>query len=363
MNKINAFSVLLSILVAPFTGAQNSDKITRVLDYRPAPGQHINRLFPTPAMSDTYSNALAFANSKLVNNSSMLGLGAYGGYVIVGFDHSIVNVHNEYDFKALGNSFTNGSEPGIVMVCQDLNKNGLPDANEPWFELAGSEYNNPQTVHNYELTYYRPSPDGQKSNIRWTDNQGNEGVVTHISFASQATIYPLWVNENTMTFKGTLLPKNAVQIGSTWTLPAVGTGYVDNYANNASIDKTGFNIDWAVDESGNPVHLEYIDFIKVYTAIQQEVPVLGETSTEFAGITDLHPDLLISEIKKIDEDSRPYRYRNKLFRLPEGAGVQILNVNGTIVYNGKADGDEMDLPVNGIYIIKITTEKENFIIR
>lgn len=355
--------MLLTMLVVTNAGALNSDKISRVLDYKPAPGQHINRLFPTPAMSDTYSNALAFANSKLVNNTSMLGLGAFGGYVIVGFDHSIVNVHGEYDFKALGNAFTNGAEPGIIMVCQDLNKNGIPDNNEPWYELAGSEYNNSQTVHNYELTYYRPLPDGQKSNIRWTDNQGNEGVVTHISFASQATIYPLWITENTMTFKGTLLPRNAVQSGTTWTLPAVGTGYVDNYANSASIDKTGFNIDWAVDESGNPVNLTYIDFIKVYTAIQQEVPVLGETSTEFAGIVDLHPDLVISEIKNNTENSKPYRFRNKLFRLPPDAGLKIVKLNGTVVYDGLTGGSEMVLPSNEIYIIKITTEKENFIIR
>jgi hypothetical protein len=82
---------------------------------------------------------------------------------VVGFDHPIVNVPGEYDFKALGNAFTNSSEPGIVMVCQDLNKNGQPDADEPWYELAGSEYNHSQTVHNYEITYYRPEPDGQKA--------------------------------------------------------------------------------------------------------------------------------------------------------------------------------------------------------
>lgn len=363
MNKITTFLIFSTMLVVSHVNALNSDKITKVLDYKPAPGQHINRLFPTPAMSDTYSNALAFAGSKLVNNSSMLGLGAFGGYVIVGFDHSIVNVHGEYDFKALGNSFTNGAEPGIVMVCQDLNKNGRPDADEPWYELAGSEYNNSQTVHNYEVTYYRPNPDGQKSNIRWTDNQGNEGVVTHISFASQATMYPLWISENTMTFKGTLLPKNAVQSGSTWTLPAFGTGYVDNYANSASIDKIGFNIDWAVDDTGKPVNLEYIDFIKVYTAILQEVPVLGETSTEFAGIVDLHPDFIISEIKNNIENLRPFRFQNKLFRLPQDAGLQIIKLNGTVVYDSKTNGDEMDLPSNEIYIIKITTEKENFIIR
>ena len=48
------------------------------------------------------------------------------------------------------------------MVCQDLNKNGQPDADEPWYELAGSEYNHAETVHNYEITYYRPEPTDKK---------------------------------------------------------------------------------------------------------------------------------------------------------------------------------------------------------
>ncbi|MDD3322242.1 MAG: DUF4465 domain-containing protein [Paludibacter sp.] len=300
--KKTTFIALCMAFLSLNASSQHSEKITKVLEYKPAPGQHINRLFPTPSFSDTPENALLFAQQKLIGNTSMLGLGAFGGYAVVGFDHSIVNVTNEYDFKALGNAFTNSSEPGVVMVCQDLNKNGLPDANEPWYELAGSEYNNTETIHNYEITYYRPDPDGLKSNIKWTDNQGAEGVVTHISFATQATMYPLWITDNTMTFKGTRLRKNALQNGSMWSLPGFNWGYVDNYANTSTNDKIGFKIDWAVDDSGNPVHLDYIDFIKVYTGIVQETGWLGETSTEFAGIVDLHPDATEAVYPPIGED-------------------------------------------------------------
>ena len=294
MKRITIYLMFLSIFIPLLLNAQNSDKITRVLEYKPAPGQHTNRLYPSAAMSTNATDALSFASSCLVANKSMLGLGSFGGYVVVGFDHAIVNVAGEYDFKALGNAFANSSEPGIVMVCQDLNKNGIPDSNEPWYELAGSDYQNASTIHNYELTYYRPDPDGLKSNIRWTDNQGGEGVVTHISFAGQATMYPLWITENTMTFKGTLLADNGIQNGSMWTLPALGWGYVDNQPNNSTTDKIGFDIDWAVDDSGNPVKLASIDFIKVYTGMVQEAGWLGETSTEFAGIVDLHPTAALS---------------------------------------------------------------------
>ena len=55
------------------------------------------------------------------------------------FDHPVVNVPGEYDLRTTGNNvcITNTeigamAEPGIVMVCQDLNKNGIPDPDGPW---------------------------------------------------------------------------------------------------------------------------------------------------------------------------------------------------------------------------------------
>lgn len=302
MKRITIYLLFLSMILSSLLQAQNSEKITRVLEYKPAPGQHTNRLFPTPAMSGTAADALTFASNCLVDNKSMLGLGSFGGYVVVGFDHSIVNMKGEYDFKVLGNGYANNSEPGIVMVCQDLNKNGVPDPNEPWYELAGSDYHKPSTVHNYEITYTRPNPDGQKTNISWTDNKAGSGVVTHNTYATQATMFPLWVTENTLTFKGTLLAKNAVQNGTMWSLPALDWGYADNHANASAVDKVGFKIDWAVDDSGNPVHLSSIDFVKVYTAMVQEAGWLGETSTEVAGVVDLHPTATLATVPPAGTD-------------------------------------------------------------
>lgn len=44
----------------------------------------------------------------------------------------------------------------IVMVSYDTNMNGKPD--DEWYELAGSEYYKPTTIHNYSITYTRPDP-------------------------------------------------------------------------------------------------------------------------------------------------------------------------------------------------------------
>ena len=355
-------STLLSFLVVfLLVNAQNSPNISRVIEYRPAPGQHINRLFPSPEMSDTPENALKFAQEALVDNASMLGLGAFGGYVIVGFDHSIVNVKDQYDFKALGNAFTNSSEPGVVMVCQDLNKNGKPDDNEPWYELAGSEYNHAETIKNYEITYYRPNPDGQKSAIRWTDNLGNEGEIKHLG--AQSTMYPLWIAEDKLTFKGTKL-RNTVTDTGIFSLPAMDWGYVDNHANSGPIEKNGFQIEWAVDADGNSVDLHYIDFIKIHTGQLQQAGWLGETSTEVTGIIDLHPDAELTNTSTNSLIENNYSITligenltiNNVDFVKE---ISIINLQGNTL-KSISDSNNIELSdiSSGIYILKIT-DKNN----
>lgn len=340
--------------------AQNSENINRVIEYRPAPGQHINRLFPSAAMSDTPENALAFANSQLVDKKAMLGLGAFGGYVIVGFDHAIVNVPGEYDFKVLGNAGATSAEPGIVMVCQDLNGNGIPDPNEPWYELAGSEYSHPETIKDYEITYFRPEPDGQKSDIRWTDNQGNEGVVTHISFASQGTMYPLWIEENILTFKATRLRSTATGSGNSWQLPPLPWGYADNHPNSAENEKIGFNIEWAVDADGNPVELTSIDFIKIHTAQVQETGWLGETSTEVTGVIDLHPDAILSSTEQIKQRENLYlSIHGDILTIKTNEdinNINIFNMQGMQLLSLKnsEQADVAHLP-KGVYILQVKT--------
>ena len=96
-----------------------------------------------------------------------LSLGSFGGYVIYGFDQPIMNnPKNPYgvDFTIKGNSFVANiygvwTEPGAVQVCQDLNGNGVPDPEEPWYELAGSDYWLSTTKRNARMTYYNPNYD------------------------------------------------------------------------------------------------------------------------------------------------------------------------------------------------------------
>lgn len=291
-----------------------SPYVASVPDFRPAPGQFVNEL-PLYEAGNTQSDMNAKVLAALGGNrQGLVSLGGYGGYVVCGFDHTIVNVPGQSDFRVLGNAFfssasstANGEgqsgscEPGIVMVAFDRNGNGLPDDDE-WYELAGSEHANPATLRDYEIAYYRPAdghtpvaPDESEASwntdaayIRWTDNRGGEGWMPKLVYHAQ-DYYPRWIEDDQLTFRGTLLPANGEDLGGTgynWTLRAFAWGYADNVPNaNAA---SAFDIGNAVDSEGRPVQLPGIDFVKVYTGVRQNCGWLGETSTEVAGITDLH---------------------------------------------------------------------------
>lgn len=281
--------------------------VTRVLDFRPAPGQFVN-IQPVYTPGDTQDAV----NAKVLeligkNKRGLVSLGGFGGYVVVGFDHTIRNVQGEKDFRVLGNAFTNengrsggSSEPGIVMVAYDRNKNGVPDDDE-WYELAGSEFAKAETLKNYEIRYFKPDENKDKVKdpndptitdaeyIRWEDNTGNSGFMPRVTFHAQP-YYPQWLATDELVFRGTRLAPNAENVGSgktqNWVFKPYDWGYADNFGNDD--DRSRFDIGWAVDKDGKPVKLPGADFIKIYTGVNQTCGWTGEVSTEVCGITDLH---------------------------------------------------------------------------
>lgn len=256
-------------------------EIAKIFDFMQAPGQQVNKL-PEWLEGNTRQDIIAELTKQFVgksqNESGLVSLGAYGGFIVFGFDHVVVNRDNLPDFKVFGNAYENASEPGIVMVSYDANANGLPD--DAWYELAGSEYRKPETVHNYEITYTRPNP--LDADVAWTDNQDSTGFVYRIQYHKQASYYPLYTSAKTLTFSGTKLKNNAVVVDGIHKMLAYDWGYADNKSNETP-EGSDFDIAWAVDAAGNPVQLRGINFVKVYTALNQDGGWLGETSTDFAG--------------------------------------------------------------------------------
>jgi uncharacterized protein YjdB len=311
VRKTRRPAAAVALLVAAHALAAQSPYIDRVYEYMPAPGQFINEL-PEYEPGDTHEDMRRKAEEAIAHdNQGMISLGGYGGYVVFGFDHMVENRPGRYDFRVMGNAFyadanPNGAasreggscEPGIVMVSYDLNANGLPD--DEWYELAGSDYRKPSTVHGYEITYHRPAegktPEPHPSYpyindltyIRWTTNGHGEGYLYRNTFHSQS-YYPLWLTEPVLMFRGTKLADNYVDEsgqGTYYVQYASHWGYVDNQPNTDP--RSGFNIEWAVDAAGNPVTLSGIHFVKVYTGVNQYCGWLGETSTEVLGAEDLH---------------------------------------------------------------------------
>lgn len=284
-----------------------SPYISKVVEYRPAPGQFVNKI-PKYEPGDTEESMRKKVEENISGkNDVMITLGGYGGYVVFGFDHTVMNVEGEKDFSILGNAFydltsggkrTGSSEPGIVMVAFDKNLNGKPDEDE-WFELAGSEYYKPETIKGYRITYVRPdenkipeSGPGSISDltyISWSDNQGISGYMYKNRFHTQE-YYPKWIRSDELTFEGTLLKANGRDIsgrGTYWVQDAYDWGYADNHPND-STSLISFDIDWAVDKNGQKVRLPGVDFFKVYTGVNQNCGQLGETSTEIIRAEDLH---------------------------------------------------------------------------
>lgn len=290
--------------------------IAQVFEFKPAPGQFVNDL-PVANDGDSAERILQRANSYLAKKSGdLISLGAFGGYVVFGFDHTILNVKGKRDFRVLGNAFWAGANPnpdaelrggsseaGVIMVAYDTNKNGLPD--DEWYEIEGAGHKMEKTIKNYEITYHRPDPNKipvtgggtgtvlftDMEYIYWKDNQGKDGyLVQNNAYNHTLEYWPKWLkDQETITFKGTRLPDNAVDesgTGSYFVQYAFLYGYADNAPNND--DDSAIDIEWAIDKNGNKIHLPGVDFVKVYNGLNQQAGWLGETSTEIMGATDLH---------------------------------------------------------------------------
>lgn len=241
--------------------------VTKVFEYLPAPGQYTNKTIGT----------LEGAKS-IEGKQGIVSLGAWGGYIVLGFDHTVINENQKDDIIIYGNAQSNWAEPGVVWVMQDENGNGKPD--DTWYELKGSEFDEEGYIRDYEVTYTKPRTGGS---VSWKDNKGKTGVVTIAGATSQA--FPSWVEGTEYTLKGTLLPSSGIKSETPTFITSApfAFGYADNKVGGDNIDIAN-----AIDKDGKTVHLTGIDFIKIQTGIQADLGWLGELSTEVLGVADLN---------------------------------------------------------------------------
>jgi len=303
----------------------------KVVDFVPAPGQFTNTSFTTDAERKVRSKS-----------GGLISLGGFGGYVTVKFEEPVKNDPKSpygMDFTVFGNPFeisgqlgVYNQEPGAVEVAQSIDG--------PWYHLAGSEYNNEDTYKDYEVTYWNPQFESENSG-KWFDNKGNEGIIGKDQYP-KAEDFPS-VNPESYTLKGVSI-LNSVQASDIGTSrKQVRFGYVDatpklndNYSapNNPytrQLQGSGgdaMDISWAVDDAGNRVHLDEIQYVKIYTAVNKRLGALGEISTEVNQLGATSPIGVIPASIKIKNEG-------DITELPIGESLQFF-----------ADGfDESENPV------------------
>lgn len=289
-NQYQTINKKLKVVVCPAEGtykrtatSASNVRLNKVFEFLAAPGQFINENYSATTMEE----ANAYAESRLISGggSLYLSLGAWGGSVVVGFDHSIEN-DGGYNIQIRGNAFDGSSEPGIVWVMQDENGNGLPD--DTWYELKGSDY--AEQTRDYWVTYFKPS--SPKQATQWTDSEGNSGSIDYLgSFHKQDYYYPNWVSTSSYTIYGSKLKSKTIQESGIWKNLSFDWGYADNWSSSDRIDASSttsnhFKISNAVTWDGKPANLQYIDFIKVQTGVNAKAGIIGENSTEVQDFKD-----------------------------------------------------------------------------
>ncbi len=285
------------------TNAASQACSNKVFEWIPAPGQFIGETQSGGMTGNetTHEAAVTWAEER-IGKKQFVSLGGFGGYIIVGFDHSVVNRESGYDFAITANAFLNlstgsggSNEPGIVYVSQDVNGNGLPD--DEWYELRGSETGKAGTIQDYAVTYYRPS--APRMNVQWTDNRGSSGSIDYLAaFHRQDYYYPAWITAESYTLRGTRLEAKTTQDSAgMWDNSCFAWGYADNMGSDALTvndsgggegQRNGFKIENAMYGDGAHIDLKYIDFIRVQTGVNSKAGWLGEVSTEVFGFEDLN---------------------------------------------------------------------------
>lgn len=286
------------------TGAtsQYSPYITAMYDFAPAPGTLANDCYKQDGY--TKEDVMKIALGRIDNTSVgyLLDLGSFGGSVVVGFDHTVINIPGERDFRVYGvnESVPNFvTAPGLLFVAYDKNGNGKPDDDE-WYEIKGSAHKDNIVDSNFSVTYHRPAKDKAPVQVGPFDPfQDRESVLTENSLGesfylsllrNRKDLCPSWIDQDKFTFTGkrfniNIKPQVAGQY-TLWQYDILDWGYAN--AKDPDID-----IDWAIDKDGNKVHLPGIDYIKVVNCVSSDDIVRYSSlqttaSTKFAGAADLH---------------------------------------------------------------------------
>jgi hypothetical protein len=277
-----------------FNFAATSPFATRVLEYSAAPGQFVNDPFfnePEKAIGPPSGGG-----TSAPNNESIVTLGGFGGYIVLGFDHTVMDDPlNSFGLDAIvfsnaywvgGNPDRHWAECATIEISRDENANGLAD--DAWYLIPGSHltpplarsshiWNSGTTTNAFQLP---ADPFGAMVVVNPVAGTGNEGIYGYAEYSPTLFLGDMDGNdeiddENVAPEEFYTVPDDPFEVGMT---PGSGGG-------------DAFDIAWAIDPTtGEPTNLEGFDFIRITTPIHIILPSIGEKSAEIDAVADVAAD-------------------------------------------------------------------------
>ena len=273
-------------------------------DFRSAPGnnwlqvagQAGNVGYPPVEILAPYNEFIAKATENLRKTKRMgFYLNSWGSYVMLGFDHSIINIPLKTDLKVSVDGY---GYPNLlsVYVAQDKNKNGKPD--DEWFEIKNVDYGN-ETVKDYERTYTLLKLSAEdvgnnkvlvKYKDEWVDNQVDENNQKGKGGFDYEYTFD---NPSYGLFPGYYLRKDKIEYYEGWPKSFTLKGKLFNkkVQNSWASPAISVNINDAVNHRGEPANINYIDFVKVQRTGEvylEDGKTLENIERLISGIVDLH---------------------------------------------------------------------------
>jgi len=307
---------LLLVSSAYAVGEEGSPFAVRVLVFAPAPGQFVNH--PDFNVPERALGPPLGGGTSAPNNTSVVSLGGFGGYIVLGYDHTVVDDPlNPFGMDAIifGNAYWVGGNPNrhwaecaMIEISLDENENGLAD--DPWYLIPGTHIIDPpsqfvivQWDDDIKDGYYPPDDES------WIP-AGNSGTWQTEAFALPTAVFGAAVVTNP-TAKGnsegiygygdyspTLvlgdLDGDDIVDDTTITPQQFYTTPDDPLAVGMTVGSGGgdaFDIAWAIDPiTGDAAELYGFDFIRLTSAVDSVSPILGEKSAEIDAVADVAPD-------------------------------------------------------------------------